>query len=315
MSKWRTIKRPPAKTKGLIVIESDDGYKGDFEYWFPKFKEFSKRYSEFAPYNFIPFCPAVNYGTIGNADCMSVAQLKTMSKWTEIMNHGKNHAGLGAYPLSSATASGQNRVNFTKANEIQIYVGYEYIISEGAASERVKPIFSDNMEMPIATRTGTYILCENNLVNSYTTAATIKLSPESADLEIQSALAGLASLGIAATNHVYPYHSGTQFYINAETQQKVNANHISSRGMMVSTDAINLKGSNVGNLKAMGATLTQTAINTMITDLKANDGVFIWYWHGSITALPFLEMLITSAMSAGVRIVTRQKAVEHLKSI
>lgn len=314
MRQWRKIKRPPEKTRGLIVIESDDGYKNDYEYWFPKFKEFSKRYSEFAPYNIVSFCPAVNSATLGNERCMTVEQVVEMSKWTEIMNHGKYHAGLGSYPLSKNANAGQKRIDFAKANEIQIHAGYEYIIEEGSKSERVIPVYSDNMEIPISRRTGTHVLCKDNLINSYTTSAKIRISPESADLEIQGAINDLSSWGIPITSHVYPYHSGSQYFVNEETKSNVSGNHLSSRGMMVGSNSINLKGSNVKNLKAMGIDLSQAELNSIVQELKATDGVFIWYWHSSTSTLAFFERLIKTAMEAGVRIVTREEAIKHLKS-
>lgn len=314
MRKWRTFKRPPAKTKGLIVIETDDGYQTDFDLWYPFFRKMSKEYSEFAPYNLIPFCPAVNTGYIGTESYLSLDQLKIISEWTEIMNHGGYHAGLGLYPLSSPAAAGQNRINLSKANEVQIPSGYEYIISEGGLSERIKPISSDNMDMPISTRTGTYLILENNLINSYTTAARIQVSQEALNSELQGALQTLSGWGIQAENHVFPYHSGSQYFVNPTANTAVKNAHASSRGSISSVYTINQKGTNLNNLTAMGNTLTQAQINALIVDLKATDGVFIWFFHGSNTARPFLEMLIRSAMAAGVRIVTRKEAVKHLNS-
>jgi len=313
MPKWRTFKRPPAKTTGLIVIESDDGYATDYDLWYPFFRKMSKEYSEFAPYNLIPFCPAVNSGYIGTTNYLTLNQLKTIAKWTEIMNHGKYHAGLGKYPLSASAAAGQNTIYLTKANEVQIPSNYEYIIEEGGLSERIKPISSDNMSMPISTRTGTYLTLETNLVNSYTAAATIRISPESLALENQGAVQTLSGWGIPVTNHVFPYHSGSQYFVNAETVSAVDDIHTSSRGTISSSYQINLKGDNLINLKAMGNTLTQAQIDTLIQDLKTTDGVFIWFFHGSNTAKTFLEMLIRSAMTAGVRIVTRSEAAKHLQ--
>lgn len=314
MTKWRTIKRPPAKTTGLIVIETDDGYYTDYDVWLPFFKELSKKYSEFRPYNFAMFCPSVNIGYLNNPSYLTTSQLKELSKWTEIMNHGKYHAGLGKYPLSSPASSGQNRINLTHANEVQVSAGYEYIIQEGGVSETIKPIFSENMEVPIATRTGTYILLENNLLNNYTTSATIQLMPQSLSAELTGAIQDMKNLNIEVSNHVYPYHSGSQHFANLEKQAVVKEVHSSSRGILTPDSTINLKGADVSMLKARGTAMTQSEVDTLVANLKASDGVFIWYFHGTKTAISFLDMLLKTAIENGVRIVTRKQAVTHLKS-
>lgn len=307
------IFRKPIYTEGVVVIESDDGTKGDYTHWLPLFKRLSRRYSDFIDDSTIVACTAVNTQSIGTSSIfLTVADLQELvkNKW-EIISHGKYHIGLGAYPLTTGVSQGQTVIYAQRVSEIKTETGYFYQIADGVNVEIIKPIEVNSIEG--------YIVIESPLQNSYATESTkIQLTSEAMIDLLQGCIDQLLLWDIDCQNHTYTYHSGSQYFYNENSVQLVGNIFYSARGI---SGAVNFKNDFSKNpLKSLLNTApssTMQDIDNNLNQTVLNNGLFIFHGHGEKDAesLAKLEYLIDGAMQRGIRILTRTKAVEYIESL
>jgi hypothetical protein len=302
---WQTPIRP-TYTTGAIVIESDDGRATEFSHWFPLFRKKNLQYNQWKPFDVIVCCPDVNSGTIGLSGNMTSTELKILQDngW-EIMSHSKYHYNFGSMSPTAVANAGQKRVDLPYMEGLDGTSTYVYKIQEGVKVE----------EIIIATKNiaEKYITITSNLVNSYTTAAKFSLTAQSITDLLQGCIDDLEGWGIMCKNHVWPFHYGSQSYYNAEAVAIVSSLFDSARG--VSGD-YNISATNKHLMKSrlINNELTEATIDTILDATKANDYVTIFYGHGGTSALTLgqISYIIDGAMSRGIRILTRSKALLRL---
>lgn len=309
-----SVPKRPTYTSGLLVIESDDGRVSDYTHWYPLMQKLSMEYSDFYPNNVARFCPAINTSVIGEEGRMSVSQLQELSRWTEIMAHGRQHIRLGRYPVPEGANAGSKK--FMVRNSARLITNTTtYEIIEGSKREQIRVLTAD--EDGIGWVAGE-IEVETPLNNSYTSSAYVQLSQEGADEELGGCLSDLKDWGISAESFVYPGHEGATDFGNPDALSWVENYFSSGRGRLVSSsnDPINTSDTPLNNLKAIYSTsYTQQDIEHIMDEVQAKNGVLIWYGHGepSSDMMVFLEKLIRTAFAKGVRIATRREAVRFLK--
>ena len=307
--------RKPMYSQGYLIIESDDGNIGDFAYWLPLFDRIAQDYSDFYPQRCAVCCLTVNTATINTANKMTDAQLRTLNRthFWEIMSHGKYHAGIGRHPVIVNASAGQNRIDVNGPLQLTLFsvTGYTYKVSEGVTEEIIQIASKTN-----ETYTAGYITTVNPLQNSYTTAAVVQLTQESMVSELQSCIDELAAWDITATNHVFTYHGGLQFFFNQEAVDVVGQLFDSARGIIGIPNDYSVPEFDPHRLKAtlLNDDLTTTAIDNELDDTLVGNKLMIIYGHGESSALRTsrLEHLIRGALNRGIRIITRKQAVSLL---
>src|SRR5690606_4979669 len=148
-----------------------------------RFKLFTRlgyAHNQWAPYNKVPFSPAVNTGYIAGR---SRVGLRVMHPWQlqnivslggEIVSHGRYHAYLDFMSLAEAVQAGatQIRLNIsgTGYGWNACVVGYTYTIEEGSLVETVEVAEIGRDEY------GAYVNLTAPLANSYTDAAKMHIT-------------------------------------------------------------------------------------------------------------------------------------------
>lgn len=304
--------RTPQYNKGLLVIESDDGYVADYSVWLPRAKQKIQEHSQWINSQCVVANSAVNTDTIGNDGMLSISNLHELigNGW-EILSHGKYHTGLGKLEVTEGVSAGATSLKVRGAGQIRIEALYDYQITEGDKSEIIKFIAPDP---PTGTFSEEYMELAQPLINNYTIAATIELTDESAHDLLQGCVDDLKSWGINCKHHVFTYHTGSQHQFSQKAINWINEYFMSARGQSGSTNDIS--SIDLNNLKCLlstSASLTQLA--DLLDDTALNNKLFIYYGHGetSESALNKLDYLIDGALNRGIRIVTRSKAIELFK--
>lgn len=300
--------KAPSYNKGVLVIHSDDGYSGDYTHWLALCKKKTAEYSQWVNDGTAVMCPAVNTATIGTAGMMTVNNLLEMlDSRCEILSHGRHHVGIGAYPLILPANAGATRLDVKAAAQINVGV-YQYKIVEGATEE----------VMQIAQTSGNssadgYVITATPIVNSYTTAAKIILTDESAHVLLQGCIDDLRAWGIDCKHHVYTYHGGGDHFPTPKAQEWVSKYFISGRGSAIPAvpnypNTINkAKLSSVLNVEQ-----TNAEVDALLNETSTNDCILIYYGHGEKDAnLAQLEYLIDGALSRGIRIKTMTGALKY----
>lgn len=295
----------PEKTKGMLVIETDDGFITDYTVWFPIFKAFNKKYTQWT--NSFPAvcCPNVNTGDLGKTGWMTYNHLHEMiSQGWEIMSHGRHHVGLGEYSVLESASEGDTEIKVQSIHQMEPMEFYEYHVFEGETSEVLNINTSDDDINTITLNTP--------LQNSYSTSAKVKITPSGAYDLLQGCLDDLANEGIEASHHVYTYHSGSYHNFSQESIDWIEQYFDSGRGDI----GVNSDDANLYNLRSRLNNITDTQIDSILDDVAENDKVFIYYGHGdiSVNRLRQLKYLIEQAIEKGITITTRTQAVEKLKN-
>lgn len=314
---WQTPKawvapRKPLYTQGYLIIETDDGFIGNYDTWLPLVTVIAAEYTTFFPPPSFVCCPAVNSATIGGANKLTPSQLVEMStRWGwEIMSHGKHHASLGCHPLTSNASAGQKRIDVNSPAQLTLFVatGYTYTIKEGQTEETIK-IATKSSEF----HTAGHITTVDNLHNSYTTAATVQLTEVSIREELAGDISAIAEWGINAANYAYTYHSGLMFFPNPQAQSIVAELYDSARGIIGDPNDLQSPTFDPHKLETMELSdgLTTGAIDAALDTTAAGDDVMIWYGHGEATdyRLSLLRHLIRGATDRGIKIITRRQAI------
>lgn len=297
--------------KGLLVIDSDDGNAGDYNYWLPVTLKTASKHSQWIGNPTVVINPAINTATIGTPGKMTVEQLIELRDkygW-EMLSHGRHHVGLGAMELYEAATAGQTALTIRGAGQIRVEGGYTYEIYEGNTREIIKFV---SPEVKSSTYSIHTMNLETPLVNSYTTAARILLTDESAHDLLQGCIDDLASWGFDCKHHVYTYHTGSQHQFIEKSVGWIDNYFTSGRGRIL-LQANQKNDIQLPNLISMSMGNTLTQIDTVLDETAATDGLFIFYGHGEGTSsvLNKLEYLIDGALSRGIRIVTRTEALKR----
>jgi hypothetical protein len=300
----------PIYNKGCLVIESDDGYASQLTHWHPIFKQKSQEYyNQWAGHNSVVGCIAVNSQDIGNNRLLNLVQLRELRDFGyEILSHGRYHVGLGVYSITAKANSGQKRIDMDGTAQIRVNAGYSYKISDGVNSENIIPAFTD--------ANAGYMLATDNLQNTYEIGSLVQLTDESAEDLLQGCIDDLTVLGFNVKNHVYAYHSGSDgTYFSEKALTWVGEYFVSGRGKIGLVDPQN---ADLRALKSiLNTTVTREQIEEYLDTIAENNWLMIFYGHSETDSyyLEMLKYLIDGAFSRGIRITTRQKALEIMKLI
>lgn len=297
----------PAYNRGYLVIESDDGYARQYTHWYHIFKQKSQKYySQWANDNTVIGCSAINSTSIGATNMLTIAEILEMQDYgCEMISHGRYHTGLGVYLVTSQAAAGQKRIDVNVGNEIRTKAGYAYTITDGVNSESIVPV-TINID---------HILVKDNLQHTYGIDSTIQLTDESAEDLLQGCIDDLTALGVKVQNHVYAYHSGSGIRYSEKALEWVGQYFISGRGQYGLVDP---KTADLRNLKCYSEDIVEKEdIDTYLDEVALNNWLMIYYGHSgtSSVSLGKLKYLIDGALSRGIRITTRIKALKALNLV
>lgn len=301
--------RTPRYDKGVLVIESDDGYAGDYNAWLPLFQRLKNKHSQWVGSNTVVGNSAILTATIGQSDKMTVDNLRELvdNGW-EMLSHGRYHVGLSELEITENAPIGSSKLTIKGAGQIRVESGYTYRLYEGNQEEIIKPI------LPKIT-SGTFnietVNLESPLKNSYTSSARMQLTDASYEHLLQGCIDDLNSWGIDCKHHVFTYHAGSQHMYSQKSVDEVAKRFISGRGQSGATQVP--MNAELVNLKCQLNTMSRTQIDTTLDDVATNDLLFIYYGHGelSLNILDDLEYLVDGALSRGIRIMTRTNALKH----
>lgn len=298
---WQSPRKNPyPKTSGYLVIDSDDGSRGDYDTWYPLLKSISYEYSQFYPANLAFACLAINTGTIGNSGKITWDEVKEMNRYGwEINSHGRYHVGIGKHVVTQPVTVGDNRIyiqfsDYTDRNGI-----YNWRVWEGEKEETFK----------ITGWGGGYIDIDTSLVNSYTTESRVQIVESDATEELQGAIVDLQAQGICASeyHYVYPYHSGGAHNYSPTAVGWVASLYSTARAR---AGALNTSATDKHRLFAIATNTSQAGLDSWLQQAKDNNSVMIWYGHGDAPAT--LEYLVRKAIEMGISIISRQRAFEIL---
>lgn len=297
----------PIYNKGVLVIDSDDGYEGDYTHWLPTVKRAYREKSYWYGINTAVVCPAINTANIGKEGFLNQDQLRELVKngW-EIQSHGKYHVGLGLYPVTRPLVAGATKIYMKGVFSIRYEIDYSYIISEGDKNEIIKFRYTEGD----AYNEG-FADLKSPLVNNYSTNATVRITENTAQSVLQGSKTDGLLWGIDMKHYVHTYHHGGDHFYNEEARTWVNQNFLSGRGRQGS---VNIRGSiDRTILSSYVNTMTNEQVDTVLNQAALNDGLMVYYGHGESSKIvnDKLTYLIHSALDKGVRILTKTKALEY----
>lgn len=306
--------RTPVYSKGILVIDSDDGNVGDYIYWMPLLRRLAIKHNQWAGEKTVVMCPAVHSSLINSSNKLTVEHLQEMVGFgCEILSHGKYHTGLGTLEVSSSVSSGSNQVEIYGSGQIRVEAMYEYRLFEGETEEVVKFISPNLANNTYGT---TLMTLESPLINSYTTSARVELTESSLEDLLQGCVDDLKEMGFDCFHHVYTFHSGSQHNYNQKSVDFVGKKFRSGRGTygLVPNKKETLK---TNNLVSLSPAATYEQINNALDETSSSGGLLIFYGHGEgvESVLGKLEYLIEGALSRGIRITTRTDAFNRLDII
>lgn len=286
---------PPKRYRGILIIESDDGGLGDYTHWLPILKS-KKQKTQWFPFEYkVGGSTALLANRVGTEGYMTVSQIhELVANGWEMMNHGKNHAGLAHFRITEDVSIGTTTF-VTHVNGVNS--SYEYVLKDSvtSSSEIIKP---QSVE-------GTTVVLESPLKNNYTINSTLTLTAQALDEEINGGLDMLLDWGLDVKHHVAPYH-----YLYSDASEKIKERHLTSRtshNRLTNTLPIaNLYGLS-GNLD--GSFDSDSEIKSFVDQIYDEDSIGLFYGH----SFPYpsgdkLDKLVDYAIEKGVRIANRHEA-------
>lgn len=286
----------------MVVIESDDGTRGDYTHWYPTLIDAAHKHSSWANSRLVVACPALNTGDIGGPFRMSWAEVQELCKagW-EMTSHGRTHTGLGRHHLTVAAPAGATSI--TTAGELGNLGGYEYVITNGVDAELVR----------VASRNGSTANLAAPLAKAWGTDAYIQLSSDGLTELLQGAIDDMAAQGIDCKHHTYTYHYGSEHYHNPDAIARVGELFQTGRGAQGDT---NTPARDRRNLRSrlLNDALALETIDSILDSVAANDNVAIFYGHGEPHELRLtqLQRIVDGCVARRIRIGTRSEAAEKL---
>ena len=313
---FRSPKKVPERTKGYLVIQSDDCNAGDW-LWYNKLKRLERKYTQFVRDDLLKLDVNINSGVLANK--LTLPKLKIMyDDGVRVNNHCKYHISLGKHILSANASQGAASISLYDFWETGIWnlpannTTYHYIITDGTNSEIITP----------QPGTANPISITETLQHSYSTAGTtVSLTAESIALLVNDCADYLENQGIEVDGFVYPFHAATMQYVNPDAQTFVNGEYSICRGNENESAPYNVPDSiNWHDLTSFAIrpndnlTTKKASIDTYLTATKNNGYLTIVYGHGETDAVTqeLLEYVVDQAISKGIAIVHMKEAYEIL---
>lgn len=297
----------PAYSKGILVLETDDGTIGNYSHWLPLLERKGRQYNQWAGRGEIPLSPCINTGRIGTGGFMSVAQLQEVADvygW-EPHSHGRHHVSIGKHTLTRDALAGSTTLYVDGASMLT-GGDYEFAIINGESQEVFKVVRGTGPTYGEGT-----IEIDRPLAHAFPAGSDIQITPESAYTLLQGAVDDLESWGLPCRHHVYTYHSATSYYYSDTAIGWVGDLFVSGRGRIGILDPSD-PHLNLANLPCQIITASKATFDAQLDAVAAGDLIYIVYGHGETAAniLANVEYVIDAAMARGIRCMTISDALK-----
>lgn len=296
-----TPKKPIPHNSGYLVIQSDDGKKGDYTSWFPLFMDINRKYNQFLGRNIVPFSPAIITDWVGNSDRMTVEELETIVKFGgEIVSHGTDSHGLLPQTITKIAMVGETSLQVSAGGKLNKHP-YEYTLTNGSTTESVV----------ITGMSGNTAFLENPLNNDFAIGSVLEITELSALQELQGAHDAITSWGFECRGHAWPWNENneTMRYYASQVFESARGQKSPPINYPDTTDFYKIGGMNINGL-------SRTTFDSWLDATVANNGVLWVYGHAErdTPLLENLQYIIEQAITRGIKIVTHSEAVDILKS-
>ena len=243
-------------TKGYLIMESDDNNAGDYSHWYPLFKLYNKRCSQFIDIKNvrkIRGCLNINSGTLGSENKITIDNLVEMyNDLFDVHVHNRYHIGIGKIKLSQIANIGDTKlylesVNNNGFNHLVTYNYYTYKLFN-TTDEEVVNIVSYNSNENSITISMPLTKCFD--VGSY-----FSITDNSRKDLIGECKNDLLNLGINAKHYTFTYHSGSEYYFNQDAIDYAHSIFLTSRGRYGNTNDIsNIEWENLNSMAIRSST-------------------------------------------------------------
>lgn len=307
--KWVRPKTPPRKTSGLIEIHSDDGWLGDWSHWMPTMINTAKKHSDWLKN--VPFNPAINTANIDKTNYMSWEHIAHIVRCGgEVHSHGRYHISIGALTLAQPISAGDTKVvltnnRFSAGNNIGL--SYDVYDNNGSISETFE--FTD--------WNGSTMFTEMPLTKNHNAGVKVQLSEASTIANLQGAIDDLANRGIDCTSHTYTWGD-----LDDTAKERVSNLFDSARrspGGFGYTHKHNVDmydlSTNPIEYFFTNDELDKSKVDNLLNEVSTEDSFAIIRGHGDKgqAFLDTLEYIVEQSMLKGIKLVTRNEAIEFLQ--
>ena len=305
------LPKTPIYDSGYLIVHCDHGVIGSYTHWYPKIKEYVKKYSQWINSKCVTYGISVNSGNVGRIGHMTVNQLKELcDNGIEILNHNKHHVSIGKLTLAANANIGDTVIYVNSAN----YMGLSTLSSIGYIYSYELDNGEDKEVVYLSGYTSVSLTLSAPLTKAFPLGSTIQPTDETMGDLVEGGLSDLNGWGLNVTNYVYPDHSATHYDLNPYAVNYVDSLFDSSRGGYGETNDINAM--NWSNLQGFAIRPSgepaYDVIDRILDETADNNLIAIAWGHGETVAavLDRLDYLIEGAFSRGIKIITQAKAYE-----
>ncbi len=313
---WVRPRKPTNRIgQGIVVLHSDDGRLDDYTCYTSVIRREIFKNDQFIPRKNAIFCPAVNAGfmDIGveptyNLPVMTWENLQEIARdGGEIISHNKWHIYQSWTPVVIPVTAGDDTV-YHNFNSLHFRETRTFTIEEGLTAEEFTVA-----EIGVSTIPGTmgWFRTVNPLVNSYSTAAKMHITEETAQELFEGQVSILAGYGIPCKHQVNPW------YVHSERTlpwlKRVFESVVTIGG------TLDINSFNLYDLKrSTDIRYYNTAqLNVILTDFRDRNSVYFVQMHGADTPTmrENLAYVINRSYELGMRVVTHSDAIKYLKTL
>lgn len=293
------FQEPPRTFRGMLILETDDGFIGDYTHWYPLLKS-KKQLSQWYPFEYKVSASSVmnssGFGKEGHVTLEHLHEMVEEGGW-EVINHGRYGAGLNTYNVNADANAGDTVLSLKFTNAM--LTRYDYVIKgRGGIQEKLDIK---------GFRESKYVDLNTPLQHSYDTTAVIELTPEEMQEEINGGLQDLLDLGFDVKHFVNSNH-----YWAYNSNRIIKERHLSTRNDNGTSTTVVTNHPPVdpyrlnGNLDGYA---NHNRIRQLVDKLYEEDSFGIWYGHGfKYGKGSNLDYLVDYAIEKGVKIVSRHEA-------
>ena len=288
----------PTRAKGALVLESDDGFVGDYA-WHAITMNYTQNL-QFRPHKpelcKIKACFAWVSGLLNTAGFLNNAQVnEIIQRGHEIMSHTKDHTGLGYFTFD-ALAGTSVLNNVTQPDRLR-EPGRQYLIWNGNNEETVT----------IANISGSTVTVQETLQHNYPSGSNLRLSEAEMRDQIEGNKAIFEGMGLVINNFVSPYYHKSSLSKQI-VQESFNSD---AGGFYVNSD---VPPNNPRTVDRYGfvrhnSNVATSLIDSLLDDVYQQDLIMIIGGHGD--NFPPLRYIIQKAIEKNIPIMTKQEVLEH----
>lgn len=310
---WTKPRTPTQHQGGLVVLHSDDGRLFDYQYFYPTIARAIYKNDQYKAKKPAIFTPAVNAGYIPDGidrqyklPMMNPEQLQEIVKnGGEVVSHCKYHIWNDFTPISQPVSAGATRIFYNQGHWARFKEGLTFTIEEGNLMEELL------VTSVVAASTGdNYFDIDAPLKNSYTNAAKLHITYETAEELYGGNIDALASYGIECKHQVNPWYMQSE---RSKEWMKEFFDSVVTFGGTVDPNNFDLH--DLHRTRDIRYFTKQETDNYLL-DTRNNNTVLFVQAHGmpNKSVKENFEYLIDKTYELGLRIVTHSEAIEFLKS-